>query len=273
MSSSQWKRTVRGDNAARALWEADVTALAELPVRPTRQVHQRTSHHATLASIAWVDAKKLVGIVVGDTPITLDELLRYCVGASAAQKQALAVQPIERVPTEKAPADQTPAQMENDALHKTQRTIQRKLLRALDLRFANNPKGKALITSIRRGRNLTDCLDDTRRIKALVHSDEHKAWFVSLTRGEPAELARLETLDATLRTRLDLKALEDDSDAATKRRHDEARLHAMLTMLDALERRVVLAGRYVWQGEDRAKQYRRFASTRRRTRAKKTTPT
>jgi len=269
MSTSQWKRTVRQDNEARARWEADATAQATMPERPTGLVHARLGHHFVLSQNAWVDAKKLVGIEVGDSPITIDELHRYVIGTTATQWHALAVQPKVPVPSAKDPGAQDATEMSNDVLHGAQRDLQKQLLRAFDLRFANNPKGRALLTSIRRGRSVADCLEDTRSLRTLVQSDEHRAWFAALPRGESALFARLETLDAEQRSRLGRHTSEEDAEALAQRQNARARLQAMLAMLDALERRVVLAGRYAWHGEGGDKRYRRFASTRPRKRTKK----
>lgn len=261
MSKSPWKMTNRATELHRAAWEADARANATASPRPSLTVHRRIDHHAQLSSIAWVDAKRLVGLDVGGTALTVDEVYRYSVGSHVTRARALALQPLVAPPSHKPPAEQSAAELSLGALQRQARAIHRRLLRALDLRFANSPEGRARLTDIRRGRSLQDLLDDTVSLRALVTAPQHRAWFAALPRGEAGEFARLEVLDAELRARREASLREDDSEAAEKLRQARAELHAMLAMLDALERRIVLAGRYAWQDDGRAKQYRRYVST------------
>lgn len=213
------------DDARRTALQAQAMGVLD-PQRPQNYPLARIDHLAAIQACAWRDRALLVGIDVGGTAITLDEIdqlgwrvafLRWVAGEWRRLSQETDVVEAGDVVSNRDPATLTLQELRDE-----QRAIHRKLLRAFDLRFAGNAAGRRWVKQVRLNDGDQDIVDDNVQILRMCASDEHRAWLAALPMGEAAAATRLALLEQEfLRRRahpevtgvetLDLRALRDQS--------------------------------------------------------------
>ncbi|TAK29480.1 MAG: hypothetical protein EPO40_10015 [Myxococcaceae bacterium] len=218
--------------------EAVIAAAGALPAkdiqRPPPYAAAWLSWADNLARLSAKDAGALLLVPLLGGPLTVAELERFAAGVALAQEyvQIAGVLRISAAGTE------TDAER---SLLWAVRADQRRLDRALLLRFADDSAGRAFLTGLRRGdpTDPVDALDDTEKLLALADSDAHREWLASLPKGEAAAVKRLH--DALPGLRAAVKRLTPSKDAAEKREL----FRRVVTLLVASAARIGLAGRYL----------------------------
>lgn len=121
------------------------------------------------------------------------------------------------------------------------------LLRAFDLRFRNDPKGKKRVSAIRAGSGDADLVQDVSDIVVLC--DEHASYLEKCPRGEAKSAKRLKQMSPELSRLLGAKTLTDEARSARRRRN------AVYTLFMITERRIRAAAEYWYEGTDKMKEY------------------
>jgi len=251
-------------DASRDALIAAANALSAKEVgRPPSNVAAWLAWADNLARLSAKDAGALLLVPLLGGPLTVAELERFAAGVALAQEyvQIAGVLRISAAGTE------TDAER---SLLWAVRADQRRLDRALLLRFADDSAGRAFLTGLRRGdpTDPVDALDDTEKLLALADSDAHREWLASLPKGEAAAVKRLH--DALPGLRAAVKRLTPSKDAAEKREL----FRRVVTLLVASAARIALAGRYLTgdvPGRERA--YAAFKRPKARRPRKKTPKT
>lgn len=247
--------------------EAIIAAANALPEkeihRPPRYVTQWLPWADALAKLAAADAAALATVPLDEGALTADEIARFAAGVALARHsaQTAGVLRLNTVATE------TDAER---ALLWAVRADQRRVDRALQLRFADDRAGRAFLRGLRQGdpSDPVDALDDTEKLLALADSDAHRAWLAALPKGEGAAVQRLR--DALGPLRAAVTRLRPSPDAAAQREL----FRRVLTLLATTAGRIGRAGRYLTgdvPGRERA--YAAFKRPKpRKARAKKPSP-
>lgn len=196
------------DDAQRAKLKAEAAAQGAKGVERVRSyMPQRILWLNDLQGSAWRDRAELIGIDVGGRLITEEEIERF--GWWVAYLRELSEQWSQGEPTAPSVTPVTgvaraPSSMSLEELREEQREVQKKLLRAFDLRFVNSAEGQKLLRDIRRGDGDEDIRVDSSRVLVLCTSSEHSAWLATLRKGEVAAAERLALLEQEFRARLAL---------------------------------------------------------------------
>lgn len=187
-----------------------------------------------LARLSAKDAGPLLLVPLLGGPLTVAELERFAAGVALAQDY-VKVAGVLRIG---AVATVTDAER---AMLWAARGDQRRLDRALLLRFADDVAARAFLRGLRQGdpTDPVDALDDTEKLLALADTDAHRAWLASLPKGEGAAVKRLH--EALPGLRAAVKRLTPSKDAAEKREL----FRRVVTLLVASAARIGLAGRYL----------------------------
>ena len=218
--------------------QAMVAAARALPIkdvqRPPPYVAAWLAWVDALAKLAAQDATALASVPLMGGPLTAPELKRFAAGAALAREYVQ----IAGVLRLSAVAMVTDAER---ALLWAVRADQRRLDRALLLRFVNDTAGRAFLRGLRQGdpTDPVDALDDTEKLLAMADSDAYRAWLAALPKGEGAAVTRLH--DALPGLRAAVTRLTPSKNAAEKREL----FRRVLTLLGATAARVALAGRYL----------------------------
>jgi len=223
---------------------------------------ERVAHGDAVRAAAQRDAETLVGTVVGEHPLTREQLALFAHAVGVAAEMA----PRPRVPGLAAAPEDVVA-LSDTALRGEARRLQREIGAAFRVRFADNPAGRARVKAILLGSSDADLQEDTAAFGELIESAAHRAWFATLPRNEGAMWARLQAVTAEAGRRFGSDEKAQKKGAARSRRVDLGRV---LAVVYALERRFRIAGRYRFRGTATALDYRAFAA---RTRAKGGGPT
>ena len=231
-----WKSAANvGSEASREAIIAAANALLTKEVRrPPSYVVAWLEWGDGLARIAAKDAGPLLLVPLLGGPLTVPELGRFAAGVALAQEY-VKVAGVLRI---SAAATETDAER---AMLWAVRGDQRRLDRALLLRFADDSAGRAFLTGLRRGdpTDPVDALDDTEKLLALADSDAHRVWLSALPKGEGAAVKRLHAALPGLRAAV--ARLAPSKDAAEKREL----FRRGVTLLVASAARIGLAGRYL----------------------------
>jgi hypothetical protein len=139
-----------------------------------------------------------------------------------------------------------------EALGSEAARINTNLLRAFDLFFIDDPKGRKRVSDIRAGDGDPDLVQDVSDV--LVLADEHKEYIDGCPRGEAAGVARLRLISPQLSHLLSAKGMSEEATKARKRR-DGAYALVMQT-----EARFRLAAAYWYEGTEKAKDYVAFVA-------------
>ena len=126
------------------------------------------------------------------------------------------------------------------------------LLRAFDLCFIDDPKGRKRVSDIRAGDGDPDLVQDVSDI--LLLADEHKTFINGCPRGEAADVARLRVISPQLSHLLSAKGMSEDATNARKKR-DGAHGLVMQT-----ETRLRTGAAYWYEGTEKAKDYAAFVA-------------
>jgi hypothetical protein len=218
--------------------EAVIAAAGALPAkdiqRPPPYAAAWLAWADNLARLAAKDAGALLLVPLSEGALTVGELERFAAGVALAQEYVM----IAGVLRISAAGTETDAER---SLLWSVRADQRRLDRALLLRFADDSAGRAFLTGLRRGdpTDPVDALDDTEKLLALADSDAHREWLASLPKGEAAAVKRLH--DALPGLRAAVKRLTPSKDAAEKREL----FRRVVTLLVASAARIGRAGRYL----------------------------
>jgi hypothetical protein len=250
-------------DASKAIIAAAKELLAREVQRPPQYVTQWLAWAEALAKLAAADAAALATVPLSEGALAPDELTRFAAGVALARQsmQTAGVLRINTVTTE-TDAERT--------LLWAVRADQRRLDRALQLRFADDRAGRAFLKGLRQGdpSDPVDALDDTEKLLALADSDAHRAWLGALPKGEGAAVKRLR--DALGPLRAAVTRLRPSPDAAEQREL----FRRVLTLLVTTAGRVGRAGRYLTgdvPGRERA--YAAFKRPKaKKPRAKKPSP-
>jgi len=216
---------------------------------------ERVAHADAVRAAAQRDADTLVGTVVGEHPLTREDLARFAHAVGVATQMA----PRPWVPGLAAAAGDV-AGLTDTALRGEARRLQRDLGAAFRVRFADNPAGRARVKEILLGSSDADLQEDTAAFGALIESDAHRAWFAGLPRNEGAVWVRLQAVTAEAARRFGNDEKAQKKGVARSRRVDLGRV---LAVVYALERRFRIAGRYRFRGTATAQDYRAFTTRRR----------
>jgi hypothetical protein len=247
--------------------EAIIAAANALPEkeiqRPLPYVLPWLAWADALAKLAAADAAALATVPLDEGALSADEIARFAAGVALARQsaQTAGVLRLNTVATE------TDAER---SLLWAVRADQRRVDRALQLRFADDRAGRAFLRGLRQGdpSDPVDALDDTEKLLALADSDAHRAWLAALPKGEGAAVQRLR--DALAPLRAAVTRLRPSPDAAAQR----ALFRRVLTVLVTTAGRIGRAGRYLTgdvPGRERA--YAAFKRPKARKRsAKKPSP-
>ncbi len=146
-----------------------------------------------VAATAWTDRDSLTKVPLDDGKLTVDEVRDL--GACAEHLNVVYLRwcDARATGTTAMPGSATATRIAT--LMEQQRGLQKKFLAAFDLRFKNNPSGRALLSDIRKGKSL---LNKNVRILRLCNSEEHRAWLAELPKGEAEAAKKLATLHAEL---------------------------------------------------------------------------
>ncbi|MBK6531275.1 MAG: hypothetical protein IPF99_17185 [Deltaproteobacteria bacterium] len=218
--------------------EAVIAAAGALPAkdiqRPPPYAAAWLAWADNLARLAAKDAGALLLVPLSEGALTVGELERFAAGVALAQEYVM----IAGVLRISAAGTETDAER---SLLWSVRADQRRLDRALLLRFADDSAGRAFLTGLRRGdpTDPVDALDDTEKLLALADSDAHREWLASLPKGEAAAVKRLH--DALPALRAAVKRLAPSKEAAEKREL----FRRVLTLLVTSAARIGRAGRYL----------------------------
>ena len=213
--------------AARALATKDIQ-------RPPPYVATWLAWADALARLAAKDASALLLVPLNEGALTVAELERFAAGVGLA-REYVQVAGVLRLSTVATVTDA------ERALLWSVRADQRRLDRALLLRFADDSAGRAFLRGLRQGdpTDPVDALDDTEKLLALADSDAHRAWLDALPKGEGAAVKRLH--DALPGLRATAARLAPATEPAEKREL----FRRVLTLLVATAARVGRAGRYL----------------------------
>lgn len=217
---------------------AVVAAARALPAkavgRPPAYVAAWLAWANGLAAEAARDAAALASVPLSEGVLTADELARFAAGVAIA-REYVQIAGVLRIG---AVATVTDAER---AMLWAVRADQRRLDRALLLRLGDDPAGLGLLRGLRRGdpTDPVDALDDTEKLLALADSEAHRAWLLSLPKGEGEAVRRLHAALPALRAAV--TRLSPSQDAAEKREL----FRRLLTLLGATAARVGRAGRYL----------------------------
>jgi hypothetical protein len=131
-------------------------------------------------------------------------------------------------------------------------TIKIKLLRAFDLLYTNNPKGRNRVSDIRANEGDPDLVQDVSDI--LLLCGEEKEYIDSCPRGEAADVVRLRELSPQLSHYLAAKGMSEEAVKARRRRD------AAYTLVMQTETRFRLAATYWYDGTEKVKDYAAFVA-------------
>lgn len=229
------KRGAAKSESAREAVIAEANALPAKAVgRPPPYAAAWLAWADDLARLAARDAGPLLLVPLVDGPLTATELERFSAGVALA-RESVTVAGVLRIG---AVATVTDAER---ALLWAVRADQRRLDRALMLRFVEDVPARALLRGLRQGdpTDPVDALDDTEKLLALAESDAHRAWLEGLPKGEGAAVKRLR--DALPALRAAVARLAPSAEAAQER----DLFRRLLTLLVATAARIGLAGRYL----------------------------
>lgn len=228
-----------------AVLTAEAAALGDtLPAFPGR-LAQRVRRSGEIRIAAERDADDLIRTPFHKTPkITLAEIHAQrdrieFLRDSESRFQALRV-------------SQKDAFAQFEAFGSEAAKINTKLLRAFDLFFTDDPKGRKRVSDIRDGDGDPDLVQDVSDI--LLLADEHKAYIDGCPRGEAVDVARLRVLSPQLSHLLSAKGMSEEATKARKRR-DGAYALVMQT-----ETRFRQAAAYWYEGTEKAKDYVAFVA-------------
>jgi hypothetical protein len=218
--------------------ESVIAAAGALPAkeiqRPPPYVAAWLAWADNLARLAAKDAGALLLVPLSEGSLTVGELERFAAGVALAQEyvQIAGVLRISAAGTE------TDAER---SLLWAVRADQRRLDRALLLRFADDSAGRAFLRGLRQGdpADPVDALDDTEKLLALADSDAHREWLASLPKGEADAVKRLH--DALPGLRAAVKRLAPSREAAEKREL----FRRVVSLLSTSAARIGRAGRYL----------------------------
>lgn len=224
-----------GSEASRGAVIAAANALPAKEVgRPPSNVVAWLAWADNLARLSAKDAGALLLVPLSEGALTVGELERFAAGVALAQEY------VQIAGVLRISAARTETDAERSLLWAV-RADQRRLDRALLLRFADDSAGRAFLTGLRRGdpTDPVDALDDTEKLLALADSDAHREWLASLPKGEAAAVKRLH--DALPGLRAAVKRLAPSKDAAEKREL----FRRVVTLLVTSAARIGRAGRYL----------------------------
>jgi len=247
-------KTGSAEAAFAAAMEA-VTPVASSAAATRSQSAERVVHADGVRAAALRDADTLVGTIVGEHPLTREHLALFAHALGVAGQMA----PRPWVPG-LAPVAEDVTALSDTALRGEARRLQREIAAAFRVRFADNPAGRARVKEILLGSSDDDLVHDTAAFRALIESEEHRAWFATLPRNEGAFWVRLQALTAEAARRFGRDEKAQKKGAARSRRVDLGRV---LAVVYALERRVRIAGRYRFRGTATAQDYRAFTTRKR----------
>lgn len=236
--SREGARKSAANNGAEASRDAVIAAARALPAkevgRPPSNVAAWLEWADNLARLSAKDAGALLLVPLSEGALTVGELERFAAGVALA-REYVQIAGVLRI---SAAVTETDAER---SLLWAVRADQRRLDRALLLRFADDSAGRAFLTGLRRGdpADPVDALDDTEKLLALADSDAHREWLASLPKGEAAAVKRLH--DALPALRAAVKRLAPSKDAAEKREL----FRRVVTLLVASAARIGRAGRYL----------------------------
>lgn len=247
-TSTTGKKAAAKMGAARTPLATAMAALAEGDVgKVPPYTTQRLPHLEALARAATRDGADLCRVPLEDGALRPEDLALFAAAVEAAAREGAAVD-ADRA----ANGGLTPADAKFLA---GVRADQKLVLRAFrHLRFKRRPAERKRLAAIERGAD--DDADDARRdstaLLALADHDDHRAWVASLPKGEGDAVARLRAAQ----DRLAALALAAGMPATVAARRDAHR--RVWTLLIALDRRIREAGRYLYGGTARAKDYAAF---------------
>ena len=225
--------------------EAVIAAAGALPAkdiqRPPPYAAAWLAWADNLARLAAKDAGALLLVPLSEGALTVGELERFAAGVALAQEYVM----IAGVLRISAAGTETDAER---SLLWAVRADQRRLDRALLLRFADDSAGRAFLTGLRRGdpTDPVDALDDTEKLLALADSDAHREWLASLPKGEAAAVATLRAMQPEWSRRVTAREVAPtEAEAPTPRAMAQRAWSLALVEME----RVLRAGRYLAKGD------------------------
>lgn len=255
-------RYVLDEAREQALWARanalDAAAVARVP----SYVAERLSWMEALHARAARDVAELVEVPLDDdSQLSRDEIDAFGYEIALARKACGA----RTAATSGGEGDADDDGETTATLRPKIRRAQRRVLKAFDLRFRNDPEGKALLQKIREGNDDHDMLQDTPRILALCEDKKHRAWFARLPKGEPQVARDLATWTARF-----VQLRKASADATGERMWRDLASRAWSLAARTADR-VQAAGAYVTSDDPaRRGDYRKFRQPKgRKARAKK----
>lgn len=232
--------------ARRKELEAEAAALGDGVLAFPGRLKERVRWSQRIALAAQRDAEDLIRAPFHqEPPLTRAEI--------AAQRDRIELMRVAESEYQASRAGQAAASKEFARLAEQVSADRDLVLRALDMRFRNDPRGHKRVSNIRAGAGEADLVQDVSDI--VVLAAEEAEFLASCPRGEAAAVERLRAASPELSQLLGAKTLSPSGRTARKRR-DAAFTLAVLT-----ERRIRAAAEYWYAGTDRMKEYAAFPAS------------
>jgi hypothetical protein len=232
--------------ARRKELEASAAALGDGLITFPGRLKERVRWSQRIATAALRDAGDLVRTPFsGEPPLTVAEI--------GAQRDRIELMRLTESEYQAARAGQAAASKEFAQLAEQVTADRDLVLRALDVRFRNDPRGQKRVSSIRSGAGEADLVQDVSDI--LVLAAEQAAFLATCPRGEAAAVERLRAASPELSRLLGAKTISEDGRKA-RRLRDGA-----YTLVTLSERRIRAAADYWYAGTDKMKEYAAFPAS------------